>query len=568
MQTNCMKRLGVGLVVCAAVALSSWPIKASHAQYDFQLTVDGTDFSCDYAGLSAAIDAVNEAWRGVITLNCPGQNIYFPPNGAKHILGGLVLDGLDANSARLDVAAGVDTQFFIIEPSASVILRNITLQNAKHVGNGGAILIKDQGQLALENSVIAYCEAMVDSGYMLGRGGAIYMEGEGWVVLRSSELNGNFAHAFAHDAGAAIAAPWGLGNVVLANSKLFYNGQYDHPGSIIVANSVQIVSSHVENNRGRVVARAGIFQIESSNFQNNVGVSFISNVVTVNNSLFQGNWDVFVDDGNITITHSEFSGNGRMFSEKYFGRNVVIDTSVFVGNGYANDEGEPSSNLRQVPTTIQNSIFSDHVSQYTLSFGRAFTLTNVSFVNNRGGLQVEGGTGFLDNVTFSQTGTEDIYADCAALTIANSTISHYSTKITNYGQAPAAIANVTCPSPGVPNITLKNTVIDAPVGVKACDRIYPVPNDILGDLSVASDNSCKGYVGVSRTLIKLGPLQDNGGQMVGAPGRERPLLTHMPLPGSVLIDGGGLCSPFDARGFSRGLFMCDIGAVEVGATAP
>ena len=220
-------------------------------------------------------------------------------------------------------------------------------------------------------------------------------------------------------------------------------------------------------------------------------------------------------------------------------------------------------------TTIQNSIFSDYVSQYTLNVGKSFTLTNVSFVNNRGGLLANGGTGFLDNVTFSQTGTEDIYAGCAALTIANSTISHYSTRITNYGQAPAAIANftdVTCPSPGVPNITLKNTVIDAPRAVKACDRIYPVPNDIVGENSVVTDRSCTIYA-AQRALIMLGPLQDNGGQWVGAPGRERPLLTHLPLPGSGLIDSGSNCSPFDARGFSRPA-PCDRGAVEFGATGP
>ncbi len=354
MQTNRMKRLGVGLAVCTAVAVSSWPIKASHAQYDFHLTVDGTTYSCDYAGLSAAIDAVNEVWNGVITLNCPGQNIYFPANGAKTIRGGFVLDGLDANTARLDGAGGVDTRFFIIEPNASVILRNITLQNAKQTGNGGAILIKGQGQLGLENSVIAYCEAMTNGDYRVGKGGAIYMEGEGWVVLRSSELNGNFAHAFAHDAGAAIAAPWGLGNVVLDNSKLFYNGKSGHPGSVIVAKSVQITSSHVENNPGyAIVSEADIFQIESSLFQNNNGVSFISNGLIINNSLFQGNGTIFSRDRNITITHSEFNGNRRMFSQiRPWGvprGNVVIDTSVFVGNGYDDTERYPS--LAMVMTT-------------------------------------------------------------------------------------------------------------------------------------------------------------------------------------------------------------------------
>ncbi len=64
---------------------------------------------------------------------------------------------------------------------------------------------------------------------------------------------------------------------------------------------------------------------------------------------------------------------------------------------------------------------------------------------------------------------------------------------------------------------------------------------------------------------KLGPLADNGG----------PTPTHLPLPGSPLIDSvGDACSGTDQRGASRpddgdedGLSACDVGAVEVGSAA-
>jgi len=67
---------------------------------------------------------------------------------------------------------------------------------------------------------------------------------------------------------------------------------------------------------------------------------------------------------------------------------------------------------------------------------------------------------------------------------------------------------------------------------------------------------------------QLGPLQDNGG----------PTPTHALLPGSPAIDAGGSdCPPpaTDQRGFPRpvdgnddGVATCDIGAYELGGTAP
>ncbi|MEM7704787.1 MAG: choice-of-anchor Q domain-containing protein [Pseudomonadota bacterium] len=55
----------------------------------------------------------------------------------------------------------------------------------------------------------------------------------------------------------------------------------------------------------------------------------------------------------------------------------------------------------------------------------------------------------------------------------------------------------------------------------------------------------------------LGPLQDNGG----------PTLTRMPLPTSPAIDAGSaFCQALDQRYFNRTDGLCDIGAVEVGAT--
>jgi hypothetical protein len=69
----------------------------------------------------------------------------------------------------------------------------------------------------------------------------------------------------------------------------------------------------------------------------------------------------------------------------------------------------------------------------------------------------------------------------------------------------------------------------------------------------------------------LGPLQDNGGPLAGAPGSEQVVPTIALLPGSSAIDAGDPSAPglpsADQRGFARSAgIVVDIGAYESGAT--
>jgi len=83
----------------------------------------------------------------------------------------------------------------------------------------------------------------------------------------------------------------------------------------------------------------------------------------------------------------------------------------------------------------------------------------------------------------------------------------------------------------------------------------------------APGNSCRfgsafftggNQVSATTAQINLAPLADNGG----------PTWTRLPGAGSIAINQGreGNCSPTDQRHYARADTLCDIGAVEVGAT--
>lgn len=117
---------------------------------------------------------------------------------------------------------------------------------------------------------------------------------------------------------------------------------------------------------------------------------------------------------------------------------------------------------------------------------------------------------------------------------------------------------------------LANTIIANQLSGQNCSVASGTLNDNGGNLRFpSSDTSCVGTFGDP----KLGPLAKNGG----------PTQTMYPQSGSAAIDGGNnlYCAPIagnpvlDQRGLTRpqdsdgnGSSICDIGAVEVAASAP
>ncbi len=80
--------------------------------------------------------------------------------------------------------------------SGKLTLKNLTLKNGKVAGgyNGGAVLVKSDKTLVLENCIIQDCGA--------GKGGALYIEKGGKCVLSGTTLSGNKASGTAAAGGA------------------------------------------------------------------------------------------------------------------------------------------------------------------------------------------------------------------------------------------------------------------------------------------------------------------------------------------------------------------------------
>lgn len=113
-------------------------------------------------------------------------------------------------------------------------------------------------------------------------------------------------------------------------------------------------------------------------------------------------------------------------------------------------------------------------------------------------------------------------------------------------------------SSGLARISLSNSIIADNLPAD-CELPASESISITADGGLDSDGSCD--VMLTDANVELGPLRDNGGFT----------LTHMPNPGSPVIDAGGsICLGRDQRGRTRprgvgfdGFPECDIGAVEV-----
>ncbi len=221
---------------------------------------------------------------------------------------------------------------------------------------------------------------------------------------------------------------------------------------------------------------------------------------------------------------------------------------TITGTRFSNNAGEAVGGInfadKPAPLSIRDTTMTDTTGGVIASYDQT-TIADSTISGNRGGRQTIRtrydltliNTTLSDNV--ATRGTLNAYQ----LDIRNSTL---------LDNAPVALYFT-------PDLELRNTVVAGSETADCNDSEIDVFLDINNFIG---DGTCPG-VDSNRQQgdPMLGPLQDNGGTT----------MTHTPLPGSPLTDGGdsGSCADFDQTGTPRpidgngdALADCDIGAVE------
>jgi hypothetical protein len=221
--------------------------------------------------------------------------------------------------------------------------------------------------------------------------------------------------------------------------------------------------------------------------------------------------------------------------------------------------------------TLSNNAAVNGAGIYNLGGGAA--LLNVTLSGNTasasgGGMFIgsgpvsTNGTTTLTNVTLSgnsATNGGGLFDLCESVTLLNVTLGGNSASSAGGGLYNASV----CPlyphgSSGAFSLSLKNTVVaDSPAGGNCYAQSIPI---VSQGFNLSNDTSCSSYLNQPTDFndvnAMLNPLANNGG----------PTPTHLPQPGSPLIDHGTNvgCPHSDQRGVTRRQgAACDIGAVEV-----
>ena len=403
-------------------------------------------------------------------------------------------------------------------------------------GRGGAIR-NQAGELTVRDSSVTGIDVARDACRFCwdGEGGGIANEG-GTLVITGSSVSGSAAW------GGAVAS---IGGKVVVNASEFTGEAIEYGGTWM------LYGTHASMSGVNITGSRGL------------GPALITGG----------------PDGTLTMTNSELRDNWGAISNVNPGRLTMSDTVI------ADNLGVQDGPLGDVgPGALSNS-------------GEA-ELTRVSMLNNAGGLggaiRNFGSLTIRDSTIAGNSGLPgaiDSSFEGSSLTMVNTTVSGNKAKTDETAGAIAMWNGMILSSTIVDNqganeavwlraAQIANTVIAdnvataVPTSPDCGSGIFDVPGSFtsLGYNLLENGTGCIADGAADTDILGvdpgLGPLQDNGGTT----------LSHMPLPGSALIDAGSptksphaasACPSRDQLGVKRpqdgdgdGTARCDIGAVE------
>lgn len=515
----------------------------------------------DIITVTSAADSGAGSLRAAIAAATPGSTIQFASNLANQTITlssgqieiapgkNITIDGSAASG--LTISGNNASRIFFVNSNqdfpTSVNLKNLALVNGYTNDQGGAIRGEHKANISVEN--VNFNNNVADKG-----GGAIFSAWENNLTVTNSQFDSNKAIAGNDERGAGAIAFLSPGNFIVRNSS-FTNNQGINGGAI---NSLN-----------------GKLTIENSRFVNNSTLAGSYATGQQNPDLRGYGGAVYTDrasstneaSGSIRIVNSSFEGNkgkaegGAAYLYTGTQDSVTIESSSFKDNevqALAQGNGGNGGGL----VVMSNGL------------NKGLNISGSSFVNNTassqgGGLWMMGAPTTITNSTFSgnkTTGTDynrvggamTLYSDT---NIVNSTIAD-----NKAGWVGGGIS-----APDNAKVSVKNTIFYNNTADNGTNNwgIQQHTNRELTDnggniqfppKKTSNWNDYNATAQVKLVNPMLGALQDNGGGQ----------LTYSLLPGSPAINGGiGAGAPsIDGRGYSRADGLVDVGAFEVGATAP
>lgn len=376
------------------------------------------------------------------------------------------------------------------------------------------------------NTVFTVQNSRVASGY----GGAIY-NNSGYVSILNSRFIGNATGAAA-DAGGAITNSTGT---MIVDGSLFQSNTSAYGGAISSVGSLTIRNSTFTDNRA-TIADGGALTVG--------GTIVITNTqITDNQAILGGSGINITSAGNLTLEDSLVVRNQATTTTEGSGRGGgILNQGTFTilrttleGNT-AQYGGGLYDNSTNKTTTINDSLIKDNHSTFS-----------------GGGILKNNTTMLISITTFNGSIAAGVYPGGALHSQYGNLTLNYVTFAGNLAWDGGPIATTD---------TAWATILDGVIFASNPDANCDFHSTITWNgVNLSDDTSC--FTATPTRLVaypQLGPLQDNGG----------PTLTHLPDPGSPVIDAGGLiCPATDQRGIPRPNDAgFDLGAVETAPAIP
>ncbi len=532
------------------------------ASNTINLTVAGT-YRISLAGTPGETDNAAGEFAilpkpGTLTIqNTSGSNVAVDAN---HLSRAFDINPANTNDPKTKLL--VVLQGFTIENGYVTDSANADGPNA----SGGGIRDQGNASLTLTNMVIEHNSATAD-------GGGVVMENTAPTPWTLTVNNSTISLNHAGDAGGGIDAD-GSGKVFITDSTVSDNSALNQ-GAGIWLDAILV---------GPLYQTANLTV---------TGSTFIGNQALSNGGV--GGAIGNAGNGTVTITASTLEDNfagatGGGFGDENGVGTLAVSTSLIEGNyavggGGGIAAGGPSTTITDSELRgngagaaggglLANSIASGHV---TLDIERT-TIADNATPTNGGGIELAiAGTGTITDTTIAgnaalNNGGGDLGGGIDMPATFVGTLVLLADTIN--GNNASAAGGLSWAGASGSSVTLENTIIAGNYGGNTPDlstnrqTVTDEGGNLIGNGTGGGGfTSRTSQVGTANTPLDamLGPLQDNLGPLVGAPGTQIALETEMPLTGSPALGKGVLpgAPATDARGLPRVLNrQTDVGAVE------